>query len=46
MEIATILIALAIIFVVWKVVAGLIKWSLILAVVLGAVWLVANHGTM
>ena len=46
MEIVTILIALVLIFIVWKVVAGLIKWSLILALVLGAVWLVSTHGTL
>ncbi|QYU69402.1 hypothetical protein J4558_04455 [Leptolyngbya sp. 15MV] len=46
MEIATILIALVLIFIAWKVLTGLIKFGLIALVVIGAFYFLSQGGAL
>ena len=42
MEIGTLIIALVVAFVAWKVLTGLVKFAVIGAVILGALWLLSS----
>jgi hypothetical protein len=44
MDILTILIALVLIVVAWKVVTGVIKYGLIALILVAAIWFIANGG--
>ncbi len=44
MDILTIIIALVLIFIAWKVVKGVIKFGLIALILVAAVWFLANGG--
>ena len=44
MDIVTIIIALALIFIAWKVVKGVIKFGLIALILIAAIWFMTNGG--
>jgi hypothetical protein len=44
MSVATIIIALVLIFLAWKVVKGVIKFGLIALIVVAALWFLSNGG--
>ena len=44
MDIVTIIVALVLIFIAWKVVKGVVKFGLIALIVVAAVWFLANGG--
>jgi len=44
MDIVTILIALVVIVIAWKVLTGLVKFGLIAVVVIAAIWFLASGG--
>lgn len=44
MEIGTIIVALIVIFIAWKLLTGLIKFGLIAVVIIGAVYLLTQGG--
>lgn len=44
MDIVTILVAFVLIFIAWKVLSGLIKFSLIALVLVGAFWFLSQGG--
>ncbi len=44
MDIVTIIVALVLIFIAWKVVKGVIKFGLIALILAAAVWYLANGG--
>ena len=44
MDIVTIIVALVLVFIAWKVLAGLIKFGAIAVVVVAAIWFVSQGG--
>jgi hypothetical protein len=44
MDIVTILVALVLIFIAWKVLTGIIKFGLIAVVILAAIWFLTQGG--
>lgn len=44
MDIVTILVALALMFIAWKVLTGLVKFGLIALLAVGAVWFLSQGG--
>ena len=44
MDIVTILVALVVIFIAWKVLTGIIKFGLIAVVIAAAIWLLTQGG--
>ena len=44
MDILTIIIALVLIFIAWKVVSGVIKYGLIAIILIAAIWFMTNGG--
>ena len=44
MDIVTIIVALALIFIAWKVVSGVIKYGLIVLIAIAAFWVLSNGG--
>lgn len=44
MDIVTILIALVLIFIAWKVLTGIVKFGLIAVVILAAIWFLTQGG--
>ena len=44
MDILTVIIAIVLIFIAWKVVKGVIKFGLIALIVVAAIWFLANGG--
>ena len=44
MEIATVIVALVLVFIAWKVLTGLIKFGLIALVVVAAIWFLTQGG--
>ena len=44
MEIGTIIIALIVIFIAWKLLTGIIKFGLIAAVIVAAIWFLSQGG--
>lgn len=44
MDILTIVVALVLIFIAWKVVTGVIKYGLIAVISIAAIWFVTNGG--
>jgi len=44
MEIATVIVALVLVFIAWKVLTGLVKFGLIALVVVAAIWFLTQGG--
>lgn len=44
MDIATILIALVLAFIAWKLVTGIVKFGLIAVIIVGAIWFLTQGG--
>ncbi len=44
MEIGTVIVALVLIFIAWKVLSGIIKFSLIAVVIVAALWFLTQGG--
>ena len=44
MDIVTIIVALVVIFIAWKVLSGLIKFGLIAVVIIAAIWFLSQGG--
>lgn len=44
MDIVTILVALVLVFIAWKVLMGLVKFGAIIVIVIAAIWLLSSGG--
>ncbi len=44
MEVGTVIVALVLIFIAWKVLSGLIKFGLIAVVIIAAIWFLTQGG--